>query len=315
MRMLNKSSFVLIPFLLLFVNFSCTTQKEIIHYAQRTRVTDDLIAITKTKKSRNHRNIETLDSVGTYIYSVFLSNCDSAYFQEYSVNGTIYRNIIGIKGIQNKKRIIVGAHYDVCENQEGADDNGSGVAGLLEISRLLKEDSLEFRVDFVAYTLEEPPYFRTENMGSYIHAKYLYDNKIDVMGMVCLEMIGYFSEEKNSQSYPIGLLKLFYGDKGNFITVIQKFWNGNFGNKFCRLMKKQNLIATKSLKAPSFVTGVDFSDHQNYWKFGYSAVMITNTAFYRNKNYHKKTDTMESLDLEKMCHVIDEVYLSIRNFL
>ena len=298
---------------LLTIFYSCSSQRIQKKYAQINRINKDLIAITKTTKSRNHLNIETLDSVANYIYHEFSSNCDSVFFQEYSVNGKKYRNVIGSLGLINKERIIIGAHYDVCENQEGADDNASGVTGLLELSRLLKGDTLKYRIDFVAYTLEEPPYFRTEKMGSFVHAKYLHDNNIPVKGMICLEMIGYYSDEDNSQEYPVNLLKLFYGTKGNYITIIQKFSNGSFGRKFCQLMKKQDLIETKSLRAPAFVTGIDFSDHLNYWKFGYSAVMVTNTAFYRNKNYHQKTDTLETLNLEKMTKVIDEIYRTILN--
>ncbi|NTW32841.1 MAG: M28 family peptidase [Bacteroidetes bacterium] len=125
-------------------------------------------------------------------------------------------------GTDNKKRIIIGAHDDVCDQQEGADDNASGVIGLLELSRLLKGQKLNYRIDLVAYSLEEPPYFKTEYMGSYIHAKSLVESKADVYGMVSLEMIGYFKDEKKSQSYPIKPLSILYGNKGNFITLVKK---------------------------------------------------------------------------------------------
>ena len=131
-------------------------------------------------------------------------------------------------GYANKKRIIVGAHYDVCGNQEGADDNASGVVGLLELSRLLKGKSLNKRIDLVAYTLEEPPYFRTEYMGSYIHAKSLKDEKLDVYGMVSLEMIGFFKDHRKSQTYPLGMISLCYGSKGNYITLVKKIRAGEF---------------------------------------------------------------------------------------
>lgn len=149
-------------------------------------------------------------------------------------------------------------------------------------------------------------------MGSNIHAKYLFDNKIAVKGMICLEMIGYFNDKPNSQDYPVGFLSWFYGKKGDYITVVQKFWNGKFGNDVMRLMKKSKLLPTKSFKGPSTLPGVDFSDHRNYWKYGYSSVMISNTAFYRNKNYHEKTDKIETLDFYRMALTIDELYLAIR---
>jgi hypothetical protein len=214
-------------------------------------------------------------------------------------------------GTENEKRIIVGAHYDVCGKQEGADDNASGVAGLLELARMLKGRKLKYRIDLVAYSLEEPPYFRTEFMGSYIHAKSLADSKTNVYGMISLEMIGYFKDEKKSQSYPIGLLSLFYGNKGNYITLVKKFSAGKFTRKFCREFKSARTIRTKKFTAPPILPGIDFSDHLNYWRFGFSAMMITDTAFFRNKNYHEATDKMEILDIKRMAKVIDGVFASL----
>lgn len=122
---------------------------------------------------------------------------DSVSTQSYTANGLQYKNIICSFGTENARRIIAGAHYDVCGAQEGADDNASGIAGLLELARLLKGQKLNYRIDLVAYSLEEPPYFRTQYMGSYIHAKSLADSKANVYGMISLEMIGYFKDEKN----------------------------------------------------------------------------------------------------------------------
>ncbi len=276
------------------------------------RIKNDLKIITKTTNSRNYINVETLNFVADYIFNELSKNCDTVFFQTYFVNGTEYKNVIGSIGTDNPERIIVGAHYDVCGNQEGADDNASGVVGVIELSRLLAKEQLKYRIDFVAYSLEEPPFFQTEHMGSNVHAKMLFDSQEKVKGMICLEMIGYFNDEPESQSYPIGILKLFYGNKGDFITVVQKFGNAKFGNQVKRLMKKQGLLPTKSFKGPLKLPGVDFSDHQSYWKYGYSAVMITNTAFYRNENYHEKTDVLETLDITRMALVIDEVYLTLK---
>jgi len=170
---------------------------------------------------------------------------------------------------------------------------------------------LPYRIELVAYTLEEPPYFRSENMGSYIHAKSLAENKVDVYGMFCLEMIGYFDDTKKSQDYPIGILSWIYGNRGNYITLVNKFAKGKFSKRFSRKFRRQDLIKTKKFTAPAKLPGIDFSDHLNYWAFGFSALMITDTAFYRNKNYHEVTDTLETLDLERMSKVIETVYASL----
>lgn len=267
--------------------------------------------ILDSPKARNYENIESLNYVADYIHTEFKKYGDSTAYQEFRVNGKIYKNVITSFGTENERRIIVGAHYDVCGNQDGADDNASGVVGLLELARMLKGQKLDYRVDLVSYTLEEPPYFGSTDMGSYVHAKYLYDNQIDVYGMICLEMIGYFSDEKNSQAYPLGLLKMFFGSKGDYITVIRKFHDGKFAGKYKSNMKKSKTIKTKSLKAPASLRGIDFSDHRNYWEFGFSSVLITNTGFYRNPNYHHDTDILSTLDILRMSQVIDEVHRSI----
>lgn len=270
-----------------------------------------LTFLTKTEKSRNHINIDQLNKTADYIKSVFIQFSDSVFTQEYTANGSTYKNVICSFGTENIKRIVIGAHYDVCDNQQGADDNASGIVGLLELSRLLKGQKLNYRIDLVAYSLEEPPYFKTKFMGSYIHAKSLVDKKVDVYGMISLEMIGYFKNEKNTQSYPIGLLSLFYGNKGNYITLIKKFGSSKFARKFCAQFKSSKAIKTKKFTGPRVLPGIEFSDHLNYWIFGFSALMITDTSFYRNKNYHKPTDTMETLDLRRMAKVIDGVFLTI----
>jgi len=267
-----------------------------------------LKTLTKTPQFRNYSNIDQLNLTAGYITTVFKNSTDSVYAQEYTVDQKIYKNIICSFGTENKKRIIVGAHYDVCGDQEGADDNASGVIGLLELSRLLKGKKLDYRIDLVAYTLEEPPYFRTELMGSYIHAKSLKESKAEVFGMISLEMIGYFKDEAKTQSYPIGILSMKYGNKGNYITLVKKFGSGEFVNQFSKNFKTSKSILTKTFASPPSLPGIDFSDHLNYWKFDYDAMMITDTSFYRNKNYHQKTDTMETLDIQRMAKVIDGVY-------
>lgn len=268
-------------------------------------------SIINTDNYRNYKNIETLNNVAQFIYNQFRNVSDSTNFQNYNYGNAEYKNVICSINPEKSERIIIGAHYDVCENTDGADDNASGVVGLIELAKLLKTYKGDYRIDLVAYSLEEPPFFRTEYMGSYVHAKYLKDNNINVYGMICLEMIGYFSDKENSQSYPVGMLSWFYGNKANFIMVAQKWFNGDFGNEFLYYMKSKNLLPTESFKAPESISAIDFSDHLNYWNFGYSAVMVTNTSFYRNNNYHEKSDKVSTLDIKRMALVIDEIYLSI----
>jgi Zn-dependent M28 family amino/carboxypeptidase len=256
-------------------------------------------------------NVDLLDETASYIFEHFDAYGDTSFYQEYKVNDLNYRNVVcRIKG-KDPRKIIIGAHYDVCGMQEGADDNASGIVGLLELARLFEENQPAYTIELVAYTLEEPPYFRTEQMGSFVHAQSVLGEIDNIYGMISLEMIGYFSDEKRSQQYPLRFLRIFYGNKGNFITLVNKLRKGPFARSFSKKYKKNCPLTTKKFNGFRALPGVDFSDHLNYWNAGISALMLTDTAFYRNKNYHLQGDSMEKLSLPKMAQVIDGLYQTL----
>lgn len=277
---------------------------------------DTVRYLTALTPARSYIHIESMNKSAAYILNKFSEYGLRTTEQVFTAKGKSYVNVIASVGPQGGRRVIVGAHYDVCGDQPGADDNASGIAGLLEIARFAKkhEAELPYRTDFVAYALEEPPFFRTRNMGSYMHAKSLHDGnvKVKVKGMVCLEMIGYFTNAEKSQSYPLPFMGLFYPNKGNFIGVVGNFGSSSLIKQVATHMKATS-VDVETLRAPSFVIGVDFSDHRNYWKFGYDAVMVTDTAFYRNPNYHKETDTIDTLSFHKMKEVVKGVCWSLLN--
>lgn len=207
-------------------------------------------------------------------------------------------------------RIIIGAHYDACGDTPGADDNASGVAGLIETARLLKGIQPQYTIELVAYANEEPPYFKTVHMGSAHHARLMAESKTKVHGMLCLEMIGYYSDQEKSQNYPSSSLSWIYPDKGNFIAVL-----GNWGSvSLARTVQKalEGHMPTVRLNAPELTGAFSLSDHINYWQYGMPAVMITDTAFYRNANYHQSTDTPDTLDYERMARVVQGVASAVR---
>jgi Zn-dependent M28 family amino/carboxypeptidase len=269
-----------------------------------------------TEKPRTYKNLSVLNEAADYIFKTWTDQGYTPEFQTFQVGGKTYKNVILVLGPKDKARIVLGAHYDVAEEGPGADDNASGVAGLLELSRLLKplEADLKRRVELVAYSLEEPPFFGTAEMGSAIHAAQLKKEKAEVALMVSLEMIGYYSDKEDSQSYPLSALKLFYPTKGSFISVIGDLSSPLLVRKVKNLMKKNSSIEVESLNAPTALVGVDFSDHRNYWNNGYPAVMITDTAFFRNQNYHALTDKPETLDYGKMAEVVQGVLAVAREF-
>ena len=186
------------------------------------------------------------------------------------------------------------------------------VAGIIESTRQLYKykEQLDFRIDFVAFTLEEPPYFGSDKMGSYIHAKYLKDNNIDVIGMINYEMIGYFSDEPNSQEYPIEAMKFLYPTTGDFIAIA----SNESSTSFLEKLDSDNIdkkIDSYNIVLPDGLSDITASDHINYWNFGFNAVMITDTAHFRNKNYHTIGDTIETINFEKMQYTVDMVVTSV----
>jgi Zn-dependent M28 family amino/carboxypeptidase len=291
--------------LILLISLRLTAQSD------TNRMKQDMTVLTKTALPRNYKNTDQLNEAATYIHNEWLPYADTVFFQPFMVGERQYTNVIASFGTQFDERIIVGAHYDVCGDQEGADDNASGITGLLELARQLDSKTLRYRVDLVAYTLEEPPFFRSEFMGSNIHAQSLIADSVNVKGMVCLEMIGYFTDARNSQDYPIKPLKMIYGSRGNYITLVNKFGPGSFARRFTKTFKHKSRVRTKRFKGPTRLPGIDFSDHKNYWAVGISAVMVTDTAFYRNKAYHQDGDQMERLDYQRMAQVIDAVLVSL----
>jgi Zn-dependent M28 family amino/carboxypeptidase len=206
---------------------------------------------------------------------------------------------------------VVGAHYDSCNDTPGADDNASGVAGLLELGRLLVAHPPRKPVELVAFPLEEPPYFRTQSMGSMQHAKSLRAANRELRFMVSLEMIGYFSDAPGSQGFPSPAIGKMYPDTGSFIAVVGQFGDFGLTRRVKARMMGASDLPVESFNAPRAVAGVDFSDHASYWAHGYPALMITDTAFMRNPNYHQITDTPETLDYVRMAKVVEGVYAAV----
>ncbi len=210
-----------------------------------------------------------------------------------------------------KPEIVIGAHYDTVKHSPGADDNASGIAGLIELSRLLCD--LPVPIRFVAFALEEPPVFGTQFMGSYIYAKELKSSKIKLHGMICLEMLGYFCDRVDCQRYPVDMMKKIYPDRGNFIAFIGNLRSRKWTKTLKEGFKLGTDLGVESLNVPSgIIVGTDLSDHKSFNAFGYKAVMITDTAFYRNPNYHRPTDLPHTLDYERFAKVIDGLNSAIR---
>ncbi|MGH9557090.1 MAG: M28 family peptidase [Terriglobales bacterium] len=252
-----------------------------------------------------------LDRAAAYIGNEFRKAGGDVSEQSFVVDRQEYRNVIARFGPKSEEILVVGAHYDAFDRFPGADDNASGVAGLIELAYLLGQPKLPMRVELVAYTLEEPPAFRSVQMGSALHASDLAAGNARVRAMICLEMIGFFSDAPGSQGYPLSALGLLYPNEGNFISVVGNFIDAPLVRRVKKAMTSANDLPVRSINAPRFVPGVDFSDHLNYWDNGYRAVMISDTAFYRNSHYHQPTDTPEKLDYERMAKVVQQLFAAV----
>ncbi len=282
--------------------------------AHEKRIRKDVEVLSGIRPYRNFKNLASLKFVAGYIKDEFAACGLVCEEQKWMADGNEYKNIIATYNPLEKNRLVVGAHYDVAGDQPGADDNASGIAGLLETARLIAENKpeLDYRIDFVAYCLEEPPFFGKKEMGSYVHAESLKKSHIDVLGMICYEMIGYFSDAAGSQPNPKPELASDFPDTGNFITVVGINRFKDFSSKVHQLMSENDGIQTLMINFPANDDLASLSDHRNYWQMGYPAVMITDTATVRNgANYHSITDTIDTLDFDRMTEVVNSSYNAI----
>ncbi|WP_246357931.1 M28 family peptidase [Pyxidicoccus fallax] len=268
--------------------------------------------LSETFHPRDSSHPENLERAANYIADALKKAGGHVESQPYRVGGNDYRNIIARFGPEAGERLIVGAHYDAVQGTPGADDNASGVAGLLELARVLGQKPPPLRVDLVAFTLEEPPHFRTSQMGSAVHARSLKEAGVRVRAMLSLEMLGTYSDAPDSQEYPIAALRLRYPDKGHFIGVVGLPGDGGLTDTVAAAMRAGSPLPVESLNAPRMVTGVDLSDHSSFWDQGFRAVMVTDTAFMRNPRYHTSEDTWDTLDYARMAQAVQGVYAAVR---
>ncbi len=239
--------------------------------------------------------------------------------QEYSFDGIRVRNLeVAISnaapGKLAERVYIVGAHYDSAEGAPGANDNGSGSAALIELARMLKDvrPAAGIELKLVFFVNEEPPYFKTPDMGSMRHAKALREQGRKVEGVLILETMGYYSQAKNSQRYPAGL-GMLYPSEGNFIAFVATTGSGALMRKTLAAFRAASSFPSQGLVGPAFIPGTTFSDHWSYNQYDYPAVMITDTAFMRYPHYHTMQDTPDKLDYASMAQVVTGLSTVIRN--
>lgn len=227
-----------------------------------------------------------------------------AWRQTYDARGVPSSNLeIEINGTaEDASIIVVGAHYDSVPGTPGADDNASGVATLIELARALRALRPVQTLRLVAFVNEEPPFFHFGEMGSGIYARAARLRGDAIRIMFSLEMLGCYEDRRGSQRYP-PLLRHFYPDRGNFIAFVSNLRSHAALREAVRAFKASSDFPVESLASPSFVPGVSWSDQLSFWREGYRALMVTDTAFHRNPRYHGPDDTTDTLDYGRMAQV------------
>lgn len=224
--------------------------------------------------------------------------------------------IVNIAGTKYPNQIVVlGAHYDSTPSTPGADDNASAVAVLIETARMLPELKPQRTVRLVAFACEESPYFHTDEMGSLVHARGCREREEDVIGMLCLEMVGYYLEGPDSQQIPAGIpkwLRWIFPAQGNFLAAVGNPRSWRLCWRFRGGFRKGSRLPLFSIVLPESIREIHLSDNSAFWAFGFPALMLTDTSFLRNPHYHQTTDTSETLDYERMAEVTKGVAAAVK---
>jgi Zn-dependent M28 family amino/carboxypeptidase len=222
----------------------------------------------------------------------------------YELHGQACHNIeVEIPGTRPDV-VLIGAHYDSVFGSPGANDNGSGVAALLALARRFAGKSPQHTLRFVAFVNEEPPFFLSGEMGSFVYASRCKARGDQISTMISLETIGYFSDAPHSQTYPAPGLGMFYPKVGNFIGFVGDVRSRALLRRMIALFRKHAKIPSEGAALPAFIPGVSWSDQWSFWRHGYPGIMITDTAPFRYPHYHSSTDTPDKLDYDRFTLVV-----------
>lgn len=281
------------------------------------RLRRHVVAIASTP--HNVAYYDDLQKAAAYIESELSALGYQPRSQEYDARGHEVRNIEAVleppDAGPDTQTIVVGAHYDSAGYAPGANDNASGVAAVLELARLLKDAAPRTkRLRLVAFVNEEPPFDRTPDMGSWRYAKALKDRGEKVAGMISLETLGSFSNEPGSQTYP-PFFDLFFPSTANFVALVALPGSRQFLHDVARSLRAHARFPTVGGTAPDAIDGIGWSDHWSFWKQGYPAVMITDTALFRYPHYHRATDTPDKVDYAMLARITVALDQSLRELL
>lgn len=263
--------------------------------------------VTRLADEIGPRNVfrpEKLQAAADYIEAVWREQGYAVIRHPFTVNSQTCLNLEASRpgGSRATEIIVVGAHYDTVDESPGANDNGSGVAVLLELARAFAGVNADRTIRFVAFPNEEPPFFQTPEMGSRVYARQARERGDRIVAMVSLETLGYYRDTPGSQQYP-AFFKWFYPDRGNFVGFVANFRSRAVMRRAVQAFRGQSKVPAECVATFPAVPGVGWSDHASFWAEGYPAFMVTDTAFYRYAEYHTPQDTPEKLDYQSLAEL------------
>ena len=272
--------------------------------ALRAELTADVQKLAGGIGERNMRRYPQLLAAADFIESSFVAAGLAPRRNSYELRGRACHNIeVEIPG-STPGILVIGAHYDSVSGSPGANDNGSGVAALLALARRFAGKPAAQTLRFVAFVNEEPPYFQTEEMGSFVYAKTCKARGDRITGMISLETVAYFSDAPSSQKYPSAGLGFFYPSKGNFIGFAANTTSRSLLRATVSAFRKTGKLPCEGASLPAAIPGIGWSDHWSFWQCGYPALMVTDTAPFRYPHYHEPTDTPDKLDYDRFALVV-----------
>jgi Zn-dependent M28 family amino/carboxypeptidase len=257
-------------------------------------------------RERNVWKHDALEEAGSYVESELRNFGRYAVgSQTFDVQGRTVRNVEGeIKGTSLPDEIVVvGAHYDSVSGCPGADDNASGVAGLIELARATAAIRPARTVRFVGFVNEEPPFFQTSEMGSLRYASRARESGERIVAMISVESIGYYADAPGTQQYPFPF-NLFYPSTADFIAFVANVGSRSLLHQAMRSFRSHARLPSEGAAAPAAIEGIGWSDHWAFWQHGYPAIMVTDTALFRYPHYHTGLDTPDKLDYSRMALLV-----------
>jgi Zn-dependent M28 family amino/carboxypeptidase len=270
----------------------------------RAELKSDVQTLAGEIGERNMGHYGQLNAAADFIEDSFSRAGLHPRQDSYEVRGQACHNIEAEIPGTRPNVVLIGAHYDSVFGSPGANDNGSGVAALLALARRFAGKPAQQTLRFVAFVNEEPPYFLTEQMGSFVYAGRSKARGDRISAMISLETIGYFSDAPHSQTYPSPGLGVFYPTVGNFIGFVSNVHSRALLRRSIALFRKHAKIPSEGAALPSFIPGVSWSDQWAFWQHGYPGIMITDTAPFRYPHYHSATDTPDKLDYDRFALVV-----------